>query len=373
MAKLYLHVGLHKTGTSSIQTWLARSRSALLERGFVYPGTGANHNDLYLALCSEPEKEHANVRRGVTGVAAARRHAHALLDGYREAARLAAGRDLVVSGEELCRLEPDALARLKALFDPFVSDYEIICFVRSPVGFSTSYAQEAIKGGGSTLAIEARSPFLPRYRDRIEKFVTLFSRERVRVVDFDDPAVRSAGAVRRFAALIGASGAGIEAEDIRVNTALPMHAVELLSRINALYPEFVADGAGGEIVNPARARIPLHELSRLGGGRFRMSRQWQEAVIAASADDTEWLRSQFGIDYRACPAEADDGAPAAASEELLDGYAHIVHGAYFLAQEFLAEYLLLKARLAEAEGDGEAAPRLADDYRRLRPEPRVGA
>lgn len=373
MSKLYLHVGLHKTGTSSIQSWLARSREALAAGGILYPGRGINHNDLYLALCASPEKEHANVRRGVIGAQAARAHAHALLEDYGEAARLADGRDIVISGEEICRLSLEELRTLKSLFDPFVADYQVICFVRSPIGFSTSYAQEAIKGGGSTLAIEARSPFLPHYRDRIEKFATLFSSDRVRLIDFDDAGTRSAGAVHTFAALLGPKAAAIEPVEDRVNSALPRHAVELLSRINELYPEFVPDGNGGETVNPNRARIPLQDLSRLGGGRFRMDRGWQESVAAACAADVEWLRSEFGIDYRGCGPDPDETVEAGAPAELLDGYAHLLHGAFFLAEEFLAEYLRLKAELAEAEGDGAAGRNFADQYRRLRPARQVGA
>lgn len=373
MGKLYLHVGLHKTGTSSIQNWLAGNREELLAAGFVYPRSSVHHNDLYLALCSAPEKEHANVRRGVIGAEAARAHAGAVLAEYGEAVRSAGERDIVISGEELCRLTLAELRALKDFFDPFVDDYEILCFVRSPVGFSTSYAQEAIKGGGSTLAIESRSPFLPQYRERIEKFVTLFSSERVRVVDFDDPGLKSAGAVRTFVNLLGPKAAALEPAEIRLNSALPMNAVQLLSRINELYPEFVSDGNGGEIPNPKRARIPLQELSRLGGGPFRMDASWQEAVIAACARDVEWLRSEFGIDYGGCRADPDESGRAAAPGELLDGYAHVLHGAFYLAEEFLAEYLRLRAELAEAEGNRDTGDGFAQDYRRLRPIPQVGA
>jgi hypothetical protein len=122
MGKLYLHVGLHKTGTSSIQNWLAGNRGPLAAAGFVYPRSSVHHNDLYLALCSAPEKEHSNLRRGVIGAQAARAHARAVLEEYGEAARLAGERNIVISGEELCRLSLPELRSLKALFDPFVEN-----------------------------------------------------------------------------------------------------------------------------------------------------------------------------------------------------------------------------------------------------------
>lgn len=44
MTKLYLHVGPHKTGTSSIQEWLATNRSVLRLLNYEYPGVSLNHN-----------------------------------------------------------------------------------------------------------------------------------------------------------------------------------------------------------------------------------------------------------------------------------------------------------------------------------------
>jgi len=40
MRKLYLHIGMHKTGTTSLQNFLERNRDMLTERGFLYPAGG---------------------------------------------------------------------------------------------------------------------------------------------------------------------------------------------------------------------------------------------------------------------------------------------------------------------------------------------
>ena len=37
MATLYLHIGMHKTGTTAIQRFCAENRRALLKRGYCYP------------------------------------------------------------------------------------------------------------------------------------------------------------------------------------------------------------------------------------------------------------------------------------------------------------------------------------------------
>lgn len=54
---LFLHIGLQKTGTTSIQTFLTRNQSLLAEHGFVYPDPAKvrigldGHNHGHLALC----------------------------------------------------------------------------------------------------------------------------------------------------------------------------------------------------------------------------------------------------------------------------------------------------------------------------------
>lgn len=44
MKKLYLHIGIEKTGTSATQEFLFSNRDRLLEKGFLYPETGIWHD-----------------------------------------------------------------------------------------------------------------------------------------------------------------------------------------------------------------------------------------------------------------------------------------------------------------------------------------
>ena len=49
-----LHVGVHKTGTTAVQTSLARSRDVLLEHGVRYPGTLMAHRDIASSALQRP-------------------------------------------------------------------------------------------------------------------------------------------------------------------------------------------------------------------------------------------------------------------------------------------------------------------------------
>ena len=58
MVEAIVHVGVHKTGTSSIQRVMRRHRDRLLEQGFLYPGFAPNHYDIHTAFCSNPLRYH---------------------------------------------------------------------------------------------------------------------------------------------------------------------------------------------------------------------------------------------------------------------------------------------------------------------------
>src|SRR4029453_2784677 len=57
----YIHVGPHKTGTSSIQWFLQENRAELLEHGYFVPKSGANHgahHALARKLCGQELRNH---------------------------------------------------------------------------------------------------------------------------------------------------------------------------------------------------------------------------------------------------------------------------------------------------------------------------
>jgi hypothetical protein len=65
MVEAIVHVGVHKTGTSSIQRVMRRYRDQLLEQGFLYPSFSPNHYDIHTAFCSDPLRYHMVRGRGL--------------------------------------------------------------------------------------------------------------------------------------------------------------------------------------------------------------------------------------------------------------------------------------------------------------------
>ena len=107
---IYLHLGLHKTATTSFQATCAKNRDELLRQGFHYPlficGESAiapfdNHSiPLFSLFSSYPERYPVNIRLGINNL----EETHQL---YREQlqAALSSEHDLILSAEDISSLE----------------------------------------------------------------------------------------------------------------------------------------------------------------------------------------------------------------------------------------------------------------------------
>lgn len=157
-----LHVGLHKTGTTAIQTLLAANRPALLEHGVAYPGERPEHHGPARALLQLS-----------FGPPSARRpppKPEVYTDFVAEVAALP-GR-VVVSTEYLSNVEDDIAARLVHDLGP--ERVHVLIGIRSLIGAAVSTWQQTLKDGQThtierwaelAIAREDVPPKLPRALD----------------------------------------------------------------------------------------------------------------------------------------------------------------------------------------------------------------
>ncbi len=127
---VYVHIGLHKTGTSSIQAFLRKNKPALLERGYLYPRTGwtaGGHHNLAYELLGRKRFSEAPGR---------------LADLEAE---LATAPHAILSSEELEFLELADVRRLKAALGE--REARIIVYLRRQDALiGSTYAQQVKMG-----------------------------------------------------------------------------------------------------------------------------------------------------------------------------------------------------------------------------------
>lgn len=128
MAKLYLHAGGFKTGSTAIQEYLKANRAHLAERGLLVPEAGADNGGRHLPLVRALTQEEVSRKVAASPEAVA--------------AELAAApdRDAVISCEVLENVLPATLPFFRSLG----REVTVVLYVRNqPQRMNSAYAQEA--------------------------------------------------------------------------------------------------------------------------------------------------------------------------------------------------------------------------------------
>jgi hypothetical protein len=260
MKHLFLHVGLHKTGTTSIQNTFFAERATLAAAGIRYFGASANHSGaLIRAFAADPARFNRANRTGSPGRTpeAARERLAAFLD------RAPAG-TLVISGEGADRLDENDVRRMLGFLRDRVDRLTVIAFVRPPRSFMRSAAQQRVRGG---LPLDRLADAWPRYRLKLQKFLQASDPGRVLTPIHHPSELRRGCSVATMLHTIGAPDALYDLLLVRrENAALSRPAVALMLAANEILPRRGPDG----LPNPARARGLFRLLEGWPGARFEI-------------------------------------------------------------------------------------------------------
>lgn len=117
MKSLYLHIGFGKTGTSSIQSFLSKSKSKLLEFGVLYPSAGLFCDAHHGLADFESERMSAGIELVYCE----------LLKEIEESQ----AEKIVISSEQFCFVKPGYIERVKELFSGY--NVYVVFYVRRQV------------------------------------------------------------------------------------------------------------------------------------------------------------------------------------------------------------------------------------------------
>lgn len=283
---VHLHVGLHKTGTTTIQETLHASRDALAGQGWLYPSLpagDANHSATFVNAFARPRAlatYRHNLSRGITDFEAERQSS-------RSAIQRALERDLahvIFSGEDITWIKPRELEQLAGFLGAHEATVKPVVFVRDPIGYATSAAQESIKYG-SNLQELLEAPPLPAFRQKIEPLLDLFGTDHCSIRVFQ----RRADLVPVFCESIGMPDQLTQqlSKVPRANTAMSTEAATLIGIANELFP------------NPfdaQRARNLSGWLAMIQGASFGLPARAIDYVRRESEADVAWLSDVMGYD-----------------------------------------------------------------------------
>jgi hypothetical protein len=231
--RIVLHIGVYKTGTTAVQSFLARHRSALAGRGVLYPESFTRfdaHHPLPWALGVGHRDKDSSVRPDEV--------VRAIL----QEADSARADTVILSSEEFLNLEAaERLPKLKRLFDGH--EIEILIYLRRQDSLLLStYGQHvrmySIRFSGTISDFLLKhSNFLIKYNywQTLQRWAKVFGSDAMHIKLYDQARFPEGNIVEDFADTLGLDLDGCDVRKVSgINRNLSDLGLEVLRRLNAM-------------------------------------------------------------------------------------------------------------------------------------------
>jgi len=324
--KIVIHIGMHKTGSSSIQQTFARFQHPGLE--YINWNRGGNHSALYVLLFEDIEKlrdYHIFKARGPAFVRT--------LPEMREKWRAQVSEQLAQAGDRTIIFSAEAISlaqfanagqRLHDFCAVYSNDISVLGYVRPPGGFIARGFQQYLKGG--TIARVFDGGASPHYRERFEWIDQVFGRSTVTLKEFAPRRLQGGDVVKDFSEEVGVAPLS-EDQIIRTNESLSLEAVAVLYVQRRLGQGFVLGFNRANAANKAFTS----SLAKIGSGKFSLSSKMLAPILEKERDDIAWMEARLGHPF------SDSGKDNKDAIDSLDDLVDIALGQFDAVQDLLGD------------------------------------
>jgi hypothetical protein len=302
---IYLHIGVHKTATSSIQKALGTAHELLANGGYLYPVFTKqdiiiyNHSEVFYSMFfQKPETYHMNVLYGYTNTDAVNELNRSYHNQLIRQIEDFQGDKMILSAEDISILWFKPLVNLKnylvEITNPEVH-IEVILFCRHPLTWSSAHVQEVIKGGNSLeeAVKENATVILENYQKKINTFSRVFAFESIHVFRYEDAIQNEYGPAGAFLSCIGTDESFIKTLNLKNelhNVSLSYEATTLLDAIYSKTPAFINDQVYQELNN-----FHPHLIHQIPGVKFFLEASHNHEIWQRSQDDINWLCENYKL------------------------------------------------------------------------------
>lgn len=302
MTKLNIHFGYPKTGTTSLQNMLARSRKSLDAHRVLFPETIDNRHRVLQLIGSDGTNQNLNKRLNVSSSDERKSRIDSWVAGLAE---VAADYDSVILSEEtLATRAPEELAEIHSVLAPHFSEVHVYVGFRQHESFAISDYMQRVKATFNHASFRhyvrnlASKDFM-LYSQVLERFDTIFGPENVHPIVYD--AANSHDFNKNLLASMG-----VEAEWLETPTELynKMPNIEVLflkqffnRRMEQMMKDFDGKANGavhdaiidalGTVVSAAKITLPT-KADLLDSIPRNTKRQW----------DDDWTALQASLESR---------------------------------------------------------------------------
>ena len=287
MTLAYLHVGMDKTGSTSLQRFLANAAPNLLEQGFYYPTVddaefGRNYQHAFLKSLLVAEDDIPNdvkmlFERHETAFFFATDWLRRTIEAHREA-----GLTLILSAEAFYSMPFHGILNLRNLLHRLgYPDLVVPIFIDSAANRYRGQTAQRIVTGRSILP-----PHAQEVAHYVHRLASVFGQSAVLVVDFRE-ACRGSGHVQRALDIMGI---------IRPETVLETRENVSLSAeaLHFIHSRCTAASLSNAGLKDLRTRAALVDLV-IDGRRSPALRHEVSAAIDAVSTDYHWLAEHHGF------------------------------------------------------------------------------
>jgi len=310
----YIHVGMHKTGTSSIQESLYAQRNNI---NILYPELdGPNHSvPMFSLFYKKPEEYYVHKLK---------KWEQKQVVEYNNQTRISLEKQIIksnhnnilISGEDLIYLELDCLLKVKNFFERFYNDIKIIIYLRPLMSYLNSAFQENLKNiGEANFNLEI---VIPKYKNFIEKFINIFGKSNVNISLFSKSNFKNEDVVHDFIDKLNIDcqidGARIE------NRSFTLEAIAFLYVFFKFYPETIF-GENNMIQNQKLNNF----LYQIGTKKFAFCENIIQPIFDKYGDDLLWCHYNLGIELNDYEPNNDKSLCISSEEDLFEIAKHNVN------------------------------------------------
>jgi hypothetical protein len=262
--------------------------------GYCYASWSANHSDMLSLLFHRlADKDPNLIAKGITNdnVRAVERIRQAEI--FSKELMKFNGEFFVLSAEKASSFGISEIHELIEFLEKnSAAVSKVICYVRDPVRYSTSMAQQRLKTN-ATLAQIRQNPPLVLFRKKLKPWLKVFGKDILSVRVFEDAIASPGGLINDFLIAIGlAPNTIVESKTIaRKNTSMSMEMALLVDAVNQVRP-LINEGR----ISHGRCPQDVNQIVRsITGSPFTLGVETEKKIRSSCKEDVSWLEKTFDI------------------------------------------------------------------------------
>ena len=304
--RVYLHAGLGKTGTSTIQSYLA-ANAVRIEREYdihfphVFDLAGpfdGNHSQLLRTICrSEVEHSSTHTYFAATKVNGIALGAEEVRSQFESGFSDSEATQLLVSAEAVGHFDARQMMLLSSWLCEYSDSVVVIACIRHPAAALSSEIQQRLRFG-AVLEELYENPPCYSFKGLLPRLEAAFPGSKMILYDFEDASGCASGVVGTFLQKIG-----IE-EDLwgrfpdRVNPSMSQHGAMLLSALNQ-----ARSSGSTACVSEGRTRGDVAPFLKIPGRRFQAVPRAYGRLERLVEKDLLWLEQEHGLNLTCRPID----------------------------------------------------------------------